>query len=263
VARRALNNLLLACVAVSSLAPAPWCAAQQAPEASPIVASGTVPDEATRVAILSRLREVFGAGRVIDNLAVGGVVAPPNWASYATRIIGPDLKQVSRGQMTLDGTNLSISGQVSSEAQRQQVASDLATNLNPNYLVKNNLQIAAPQQNVLDKTLADRTIEFESGSANITGRGTAVLDEMAAAMKNMTGQKFEIVGHTDNVGSRAYNLALSAARATSVKEYLIRKGIDGGAITTHGDGPDRPVAGNDTDAGRARNRRIEFRVINN
>ena len=229
---------------------------------APIVASGTVPDEATRVAILNRLREVFGAARVIDNLAVGSVVAPPNWAAYATRIIGPGLKQVSRGQMALDGTNLNISGQVGSEALRQQVASDLATNLNANYVVKNNLQVAAPQQNLLDKTLADRIIEFESGSANITARGTAVLDEMAAAMKTMSGQKFEIVGHTDNIGSRAYNLALSAARATSVKNYLVAKGIDGGAIATNGEGPDRPVASNATDAGRARNRRIEFRVLN-
>jgi OOP family OmpA-OmpF porin len=78
----------------------------------------------------------------------------------------------------------------------------------------------------------------------------------------MTSQKFEIVGHTDNLGSRAYNLELSAERAASVKSYLAAKGIDPGAISADGAGPDRPVASNATAEGRARNRRIEFRVIN-
>jgi OmpA-OmpF porin, OOP family len=232
-----------------------------AEEPDPIIAAGTVPDEATRVAILTRLREVFGAGRVIDNLAVGSVVAPPNWVNYATKIITPDLKTVSRGQLAVDGTNVRLSGMVPDEAHRQQITSDLASNLNPTYVVRNALEVAPQQQNVLDNALANRTIEFDSGSAHITAEGTAVLDEMAAAMKTMTKKKFEVIGHTDNVGSRAYNLELSAERAEAVKDYLVAKGIDGAAITTHGDGPDRPVASNDTEAGRARNRRIEFRVI--
>lgn len=255
MASRALA--LAALLALGTLHGGAW-----AEEAVPIVAAGTVPDEATRVAILTRLREVFGAARVIDNLAVGSVVAPPNWAAYATKIIGPDLKTVSRGQLAVDGTNVSLSGQVATEAQRQQIANDLAGNLNATYVVKNALQVAPQQQNVLDKTLANRTIEFESGSARITPAGMAVLDEMAAAMKGMTTQKFEIVGHTDNLGSRAYNLELSAERAASVKNYLTARGIDAGAISTDGAGPDRPVASNDSAEGRARNRRIEFRVIN-
>jgi OmpA-OmpF porin, OOP family len=233
-----------------------------AEELSPVVASGTVPDEATRIAIVTKLREVYGANRVVDNIAVGGVVSPPNWSSYATKIIGPNLKSVSRGQLSLDGTSLSISGQVGSEALRQQVASELASSLNANYVVKNGLQVAVVQQNILDKTLANRIIEFETGSANITSNGLAILDEMATAMKTMSGQKFEVVGHTDNSGSRAYNLALSDARANSVKSYLAAKGIDPAAIATHGSGPDQPVASNATEAGRARNRRIEFRVVN-
>lgn len=250
-------NVLAALAAFGALVPI-----VEAQELAPIVVTGSVPDEATRVALLTRVREVFGANRVVDNLSVGGVVAPPNWSSYATKIIEPGLKTVSHGQLSLDGSNLSISGQVSSDAQRQQLANDLAANLNPTFVVKNGLQVAAPQQNVLDKTLADRTIEFESGSANITARGMAVLDEMATAMKTMGQRKFEIVGHTDNVGGRGYNVALSAARAISVKNFLAAKGIDANAIATRGDGPDRPVASNGTEVGRARNRRIEFRVVN-
>lgn len=239
-----------------------WAGGVAAEEPGPVVVSGAVPDDATRVAIVSKLREIFGSSRVVDNLSVGGVVAPPNWSLHAARVINPTLKAVSRGQMTLDGNNLSISGQVGSEAVRQQVVTEIAGNLNSSYVVKNGLQVEAPQQNVLDAVLANRIIEFEIGSANLTPAGMAILDEMATAMKSLGPQKFEIVGHTDNLGSRPYNLALSAARAVSVKNYLAAKGIDGSAIETRGDGPDRPVAANTTDAGRARNRRIEFRVLN-
>jgi len=254
-----VSRLLAALVLAGLASPFGGALAQ---ETNPVIASGTVPDEATRAAILTRLREVFGAGRVVDNLAVGSVVAPPNWTSYATKIIDADLKSVSRGQLTVDGTNVGLSGQVASEAVRQQIANDLAGNLNATYVVRNSLQVAQQQQGVLDKTLANRTIEFELGSARITAAGMAVLDEMAAAMKTMTKQKFEIVGHTDNSGSRAYNLELSAERAASVKNYLTAKGMDAAAIATDGAGPDRPVASNDTLEGRARNRRIEFRVVN-
>lgn len=239
-----------------------WSGAAAAEDPGPVVVSGAVPDDATRVAIVSKLREIFGSSRVVDNLSVGGVVAPPNWSLHAARVVGPNLKAVSRGQMTLDGNNLSISGQVGSEALRQQIVTEIAGNLNSSYVVKNGLQVAAPQQNLLDSVLANRIIEFEIGSANLTPTGMAILDEMAAAMKSLGPQKFEIMGHTDNQGSRAYNLALSAARAASVKNYLAGKGIDGSAITTQGNGPDRPVADNATDAGRARNRRIEFRIVN-
>lgn len=228
--------------------------------ANAVVATGSVPDEAARVALIARLREVFGAERVIDNLSVGGVIAPPNWSAYATKTILPGLKSVSRGRLTLDGTNLSISGQVPTEAFRQQLASDLAAGLNPSYIVKNGLQVAAAQQSVLDKTLGRRTIEFETGSASLTPSGKAILDEMATAMKTLESRKFEVVGHTDSQGSREKNVALSAERAKSVKDYLTAKGIDPTAINTSGMGPNRPVASNATEAGRARNRRIEFLV---
>lgn len=87
-----------------------------------------------------------------------------------------------------------------------------------------------------------------------------MLDELAPVLLKLSGRKFEVVGHTDASGARAANVALSSARAEAVKAYLVGKGIASLAISTAGLGPDRPVADNSTEEGRARNRRIEFRV---
>jgi OOP family OmpA-OmpF porin len=83
---------------------------------------------------------------------------------------------------------------------------------------------------------------------------------MSVALLKLKDRKVEVIGHTDNAGSRAGNLSLSAARAEAVKAYVVGKGIRAEAIAVSGEGPDRPVADNRSPEGRARNRRIEFKV---
>jgi OOP family OmpA-OmpF porin len=79
-------------------------------------------------------------------------------------------------------------------------------------------------------------------------------------LPKLSGRKIEIVGHTDNSGSRALNLALSQSRAETVKSYLAGKGIEPSMLSAVGVGPDQPIAPNDKEENRARNRRIEFRA---
>lgn len=227
----------------------------------PVVVSGTVPDEATRQAILTRAREVFGNDRVIDQLAVGNLVAPPNWTNYLKSIISPDLKQVTHGQISVNGNVIDLKGEVGNEVTRQQVVSDMSTKLNTTYTVRNGLRVAAAGQEQIDTALANRTIEFEPGNSSLTANGTQVLESLVPVLQRFTGRNFEITGHTDGIGSRSQNIALSAARADTVKSYLVTKGIAAERFTTSGAGPDRPIAGNDTPDGRARNRRIELRVV--
>ena len=69
------------------------------------------------------------------------------------------------------------------------------------------------------------------------------------------------IGHTDAIGSDAYNQRLSVRRAESVKAYLVKKGIEPNRIYTEGKGKKQPVADNKTDAGRAKNRRVELEVV--
>lgn len=225
-----------------------------------VVVAGTVPDEATRNAILAKVREVYGAERVVDQLGVGPVVAPPNWSGYVQKLVSPQLKQVSRGQLNINGNNIELKGEVANESQRQQLAADMATSLNPTYAVRNALRVAAQEQTVVDATLANRIIEFEPGSSVLRPAGRNILDEMAATLLKLGNRPVEVIGHTDSQGARDTNVVLSLARADAVRSYLANKGIAPSLISTSGSGPDRPVASNDTPEGRARNRRIEFRL---
>jgi OOP family OmpA-OmpF porin len=235
-------------------------AAAQAQLPGQVVASGTVADEASKTAVLTRLREVYGADKVLDQITIGQVSTPANWSGHVQKLITPGLKQVSRGQLRIDGTSVSVRGEVANEAVRQRIASDFATSLNPTYTVTNGLRVSAADQGVLDRTLANRIVEFESGQAVLTPAGKVILDEMGAAMLKMKGQKVEIIGHTDNLGLRASNQNLSQARAEVVRNYLAGKGVPADSLIASGQGPDRPIASNDTVEGRARNRRIEFRM---
>lgn len=225
-----------------------------------VVVAGTVPDEATRVAVISRMRELYGADRVVDQLSLGSVVAPPQWQQYVQRLLSPSIKQVSHGQLSIQGNTIDIKGEVGNEAVRQQIASDMASSLNPTYTVRNGLRVAVQEQAVVDQALANRIVEFEPGSAVLRPAALPLLDEMAAAMGKLRGRKFEVIGHTDAMGARAGNVSLSLARAQAVKAYLVGKGLPADSLATSGMGPDQPVASNATDEGRARNRRIEFRV---
>jgi OOP family OmpA-OmpF porin len=249
--------LAAACLAAAhALADNPPAAA-----AAPIVVSGTVADDASKAALLARLRAVYGNDRVVDQLAVGRVSAPPNWNEHVARLIGPNLKLVTRGQLQVDGTSVSLRGDVASEAQKQQIASELAMNLDASYTVNNGLRVAVSEQGMLDAALADRIIEFESGKAALTDAGKAVLDQMSVALLRLKDKKVEVIGHTDNAGSRAGNLSLSQARAEAVKAYVASRGVRPDMVSVSGEGPDRPVADNRTPEGRARNRRIEFKVV--
>jgi len=80
-------------------------------------------------------------------------------------------------------------------------------------------------------------------------------------LTNNPDVKLKILGHTDSKGDRAHNLDLSQRRALAVKKYLVDHGIDDARLTTDGFGPDKPIDSNDTKAGRANNRRIEFELV--
>ena len=235
--------------------------AQQAtPQPGQVVIAGTVQDEATKASVLAKLREVYGQNMVVDQITVGAVATPANWNTYVEKLITPDLKQITKGQLKIDGSTVSLKGEVASEELRQKIATGAQSSLNSTFTISNGLRVSAADQSVLDTTLANRTIEFESGKATLTPSGRAILDEMAGAMLKLKERKVDLIGHTDNVGLRATNQGLSQARAEAVKSYLASRGIKGDLMTASGQGPDRPIASNDTADGRARNRRIEFRL---
>lgn len=108
---------------------------------------------------------------------------------------------------------------------------------------------------------SDNKIEFDVGSAKIDEKSHALLDRLVDAAKRCISFRIEIGGHTDNTGDAGANVRLSGNRANAVVDYLVDKGVPRGRLRAKAFGDKQPVASNATDAGRARNRRIEFTIL--
>ncbi len=104
-------------------------------------------------------------------------------------------------------------------------------------------------------------IYFDQGKATIRKQSTKVLANAVNVLKEFPSISLEISGHTSSEGEKAFNDKLSQERADSVKQWLVDLGIASERIKTRGFGPDAPIADNKTAAGRAKNRRIEFKVL--
>ena len=102
---------------------------------------------------------------------------------------------------------------------------------------------------------------FDFDKSVLKPEGKAKLDDLSSKVKNINLEVIIAVGHTDSVGSDAYNQKLSVRRAEAVKAYLVSKGIDKSRVYTEGKGEKQPVADNKTAAGRAKNRRVEIEVV--
>ena len=102
---------------------------------------------------------------------------------------------------------------------------------------------------------------FESGSARLTSAARGVLGKTAGFLRKNPGVRLAIGGHTDSSGSDELNLELSQKRADSVRDALIQEGIAGDRLTAKGYGESAPIASNDDEAGKAKNRRVELKVV--
>ena len=112
-----------------------------------------------------------------------------------------------------------------------------------------------------DGSIAFRNVLFASGSAELVPASTQELTSLARVLTEQPTLRVVISGHTDNVGDDASNQSLSENRAAAVRTFLVEAGIDGSRVTTAGYGETRPVASNETPAGRAENRRTTFRLV--
>ena len=102
---------------------------------------------------------------------------------------------------------------------------------------------------------------FDFNKADLKPEAKAKLDDLVSKTKDINLEVIIAVGHTDSVGTDAYNQKLSVRRAESVKSYLVSKGIEPNRVYTEGKGEKQPVADNKTAAGRAKNRRVEIEVV--
>jgi outer membrane protein OmpA-like peptidoglycan-associated protein len=121
---------------------------------------------------------------------------------------------------------------------------------------------AEVEAKVTEKIIITQKIHFEFNKANIRPISFPILDDVAELLKqNQNIKKVEVGGHCDWIGGDAYNQRLSEKRAQAVVTYLVGKGIDAGRLTAKGYGKTVPIADNNTTEGRAKNRRVEFTVL--
>ena len=115
-------------------------------------------------------------------------------------------------------------------------------------------------QTELDSYLAAEVVTFKKGRAELSDSSFAVLTMLASIVRNCD-TRLEIAAHTDSVGDAAVNMKLSQRRAAAVVKYLVQRGVDPKVVSAKGYGELQPIADNASEAGRAENRRVEFRVI--
>ena len=119
----------------------------------------------------------------------------------------------------------------------------------------------APAPAVASKVTFSADAFFDFDKSVLKPAGKAKLDDLTGKIKDINLEVIIAVGHTDSIGSDAYNQKLSVRRAEAVKAYLVSKGIEKSRVYTEGKGKKQPVADNKTAAGRAQNRRVEIEVV--
>lgn len=117
---------------------------------------------------------------------------------------------------------------------------------------------AEPAPAVIPRRLVLEGVNFDFDKSTLRPEDIAIIDQNAADLKTWGDVDIEVSGHTDNRGSDKYNMALSLRRAEAVRDYLITKGISADRLTAKGYGESDPIASNDTDEGRFKNRRVEL-----
>ncbi|MDA7418405.1 OmpA family protein [Xenophilus arseniciresistens] len=136
------------------------------------------------------------------------------------------------------------------EAQKRQMEqATQGTGIQVSQTANNELKLAIPSD-----------AGFDTGRANIKPQLAGVLDQFSGGLRNNPNAEVRIIGHTDSTGSDAVNNPLSVERAASTRDYLVSRGVRAQAIQIDGRGSREPVANNNTDSGRAQNRRVEVYV---
>ncbi len=231
-----------------------------------ITLRGAVPTTDSRDRLVSQATKLWGEEKtVVDELTIDPAVADPAWLAGLPAALRVFDLRTEDGDFDLAGEQLEVGGRVFAETAKRDLLARLEHHL-PGLSISDQLEVRLPEsatelQATLNTAILDNTVEFESDSTELTDRGRAVLDEVSELLAAQPGVRAAISGHTDDQGAAAYNLDLSSRRAEAARDYLVEGGLATARFTTAGFGETRPITDNETPEGRQRNRRIEFKVL--
>jgi OOP family OmpA-OmpF porin len=236
------------------------------PVAVTLTLSGLVPDNNVHAAIVAAAGRKFFSEKVVDNLKTS-VGAPSGFAGAVVPALGA-LSRLSTGTLDVSDREVKLAGDAFYDAAPAQLRGNLLKDFPQGWQLKADISVkpaAAPVdaticQQLFSELLAKGTIRFESGRSAIDPDSAGLLDRLIETALRCPTANIEVAGHTDAVGETAANQALSEKRAQAVVDYLMKAGLPASRFSAVGYGSTQPVASNDTEEGKAQNRRIEFVV---
>jgi OmpA-OmpF porin, OOP family len=240
--------------------------ANKDPVALTLTLTGNVPDAKSHAALVAAATQKFFSEKVIDKLKTS--LGAPAGFSAATVPALEALSRLSTGTLVVSDRELRLSGDALYDAAAAQIRAGLGKDFPQGWQYKPEISVkpaAAPVdatvcQQLFSDILGKGTIRFEPGSATIDPDSAGLLDRLIETALRCPTSTIEVAGHTDADGDDAANQALSEKRAQAVVDYLVKAGLPADRFTAVGYGSTQPVASNDTDEGKAQNRRIEFLV---
>ncbi len=240
--------------------------ANKDPVAVTLTLTGYVPDNNVHAALAAAAGRKFFSEKVVDNLKAS-VGAAPGFVNAVTRALGA-LSRLSTGSLVVSDREVRLSGDALYDAAAGQIRASLARDLPQGWQVKADISIkpaAAPVdatvcQQLFSELLGKGKIRFEAGRATIDPDSAGLLDRLIEIALRCPTANIEIAGHTDTDGEDAFNQMLSQKRAQAVADYLVKAGLPADRFQAIGYGGTQPLATNDTDEGKAQNRRIDFLV---
>ena len=236
------------------------------PVAVTLTLTGYVPDNAVHATLAAGAARKFFNEKVVDNLKAS-IGAPAGFAAAVVPALGA-LSRLSTGTLVVSDREVKLSGDAFYDAAAVQIRNGLGKDFPQGWQFKADVSVkpaAAPVdptvcQQLFSDLLAKGSIRFESGQATIDPDSAGLLDRLIETAFRCPSASIEIAGHTDGDGDDAFNQALSEKRAQAVMDYLVKAGLPADHFTATGYGSTQPVASNDTEEGKAQNRRIEFVV---
>ena len=236
------------------------------PVAVTLTLTGYVPDNNVHAALVAAAGRKFFSEKVVDNLKAS-VGAPTGFANAVMPALGA-LSRLSTGTLVVSDREVKLSGDALYDGAANQMRAGLGKDFPQGWQYKAEISVkpaSAPVdatvcQQLFADLLSKGRIRFESGKADIVTDSAGLLDRLIETAMRCPTVNIEVAGHTDTDSEEASNQALSEKRAQAVVDYLVRAGLPASRFIPAGYGSTQPLAGNETEEGKAQNRRIEFMV---